>query len=96
MGKEDRKRLYTNIKVRDGYHCQMCGGREVITIHHIIPRSWGGRDEVDNLVVLCWECHQNTHRAYTSGLCGPGTFWEYLRAMRSTYDYREEQDHGAA
>ena len=26
-------------------------------IHHILPRSAGGKDEESNLQVRCWQCH---------------------------------------
>jgi hypothetical protein len=30
--------------------------------HHIRPRSWGGPDAADNLIVLCPNTHTATHR----------------------------------
>ncbi len=27
-------------------------------IHHIVPRNQGGGDDVDNLIPLCFDCHQ--------------------------------------
>src|SRR6476660_6104163 len=34
------------------YRCRICGGRAG-TLHHLVPRSLGGDDCVDNLVALC-------------------------------------------
>lgn len=31
-------------------------------VHHKIPRSWGGSDEPENLVVLCPTTHNNVHK----------------------------------
>lgn len=61
-----RKRTLTNsIKIevfkRDNHTCQECGaGREAkLHVHHIIPVSRGGTDEMSNLVTLCESCNQS-------------------------------------
>ena len=38
-----------------GEHHAMCQG------HHIRPRSEGGPNNIDNLMLLCWGCHQKVH-----------------------------------
>ncbi|HCC34010.1 MAG TPA: HIT family hydrolase [Clostridiales bacterium] len=43
-----------------GGRCTLCGvTRKEATLHvdHIIPRSRGGKNTVENLQVLCWECN---------------------------------------
>lgn len=30
-------------------------------VHHIIYRQYGGADTLDNLIVLCWNCHRKLH-----------------------------------
>jgi len=48
----------TQVLKRDNYTCVNCkktGGR--LHVHHIIPRSEEGTDELDNLVTLCAKCH---------------------------------------
>ena len=35
------------------YKCQYCGATRSLTIDHVIPRSKGGEDAWDNLVVAC-------------------------------------------
>lgn len=47
------------IENADG-KCALCGGRGD-QIHHIIPKSFGGSDEMDNLVFLCSTCHLKAH-----------------------------------
>lgn len=58
-------------KVRDRYiavHplCEMCeeNGRYVkaVLVHHIKPISDGGTNEEDNLISLCFSCHEKIHR----------------------------------
>ena len=42
-----------------------CGGCDehhaVCQAHHIRPRSQGGPTDIDNLMLLCWGCHQKVH-----------------------------------
>lgn len=46
---------------RDGFCCAHCGDTEQLHIHHRLPRSKGGSDELPNLVTLCAQCHVNEH-----------------------------------
>ena len=47
---------------RDNYTCQCCGKKHVrLEVHHIIFRSLGGSDELDNLLTLCEKCHKAIH-----------------------------------
>ena len=48
---------------RDGYTCQCCRTkRGTLQVHHIIYRSNGGADTLDNLITLCTDCHRKLHR----------------------------------
>jgi len=49
-----------NIFERDHNTCQYCGkkqSREDLTIDHVIPRSRGGKNTWDNLVIACYPCN---------------------------------------
>ena len=49
---------------RDGYRCVSCGVdliSESADIHHLLPRSMGGSDDLSNLVSLCDGCHASHH-----------------------------------
>ena len=47
---------------RDNYTCQICGKTHTrLEVHHIILRSEGGSNRMDNLVVLCKDCHAKVH-----------------------------------
>jgi len=49
-----------NIFERDRNTCQYCGGRfnkADLTIDHVVPRSRGGHDTWENLVLACVKCN---------------------------------------
>ena len=57
---------YDNIKAyiltRDKYTCQCCKTKKgTLHVHHIVYRSKGGSDEIENLTTLCEYCHKNLH-----------------------------------
>lgn len=45
----------------DGYQCSNCGSTESLQVHHVVPESLGGVDEVSNLRTLCADCHDKAH-----------------------------------
>ncbi len=56
-------KLKSLVMIRDNSTCQMCGKNvkdDHIKVHidHIVPYSWGGKTELDNLQVLCSECNE--------------------------------------
>lgn len=45
-------------KERAHYHCVWCQETAVrIEVHHIVPESEGGADDIDNAAPLCPNCH---------------------------------------
>ena len=57
---------YTNARehalVRDKYTCQYCGKKNCrVEAHHIIFKSKGGGDTLENLITLCEDCHKAVH-----------------------------------
>ena len=54
------------IGEQDVICCEVCGksGRadsSGFDLHHIIARSHGGGDSVDNIILLCRRCHNAAH-----------------------------------
>ncbi len=43
--------------------CYVCDYtiKAALRVHHIIPREFGGKDDIDNFVLLCSNCHTLTH-----------------------------------
>lgn len=52
------------ILERDDSKCIRCGDNETkqLQIHHIIPVSYGGKDDIYNLITLCKHCHDYVHK----------------------------------
>ncbi len=47
-----------NLLIRDNHSCQYCGRRShQLTIDHVIPKQFGGRDTWENLVIACLPCN---------------------------------------
>lgn len=49
-----------NLMIRDGFQCQYCSRRpsqRELNLDHVIPRSRGGADSWENLVVSCRGCN---------------------------------------
>lgn len=46
------------VMERDAYRCQQCGGWIDLEVDHIVPRSRGGTDDLDNLQTLCRTCNR--------------------------------------
>jgi 5-methylcytosine-specific restriction endonuclease McrA len=51
---------------RDQYHCQLCGGPGADTAHHLVMKSRGGTDTMDNLVAVHDRNPPHCHRAETN------------------------------
>lgn len=52
------------IYKRDGHKCQYCGSTRSLTIDHVIPKSKGGGDTWDNMVVACSSCNTKKSDRY--------------------------------
>jgi 5-methylcytosine-specific restriction endonuclease McrA len=49
-----------NLMIRDGFQCQYCGRSPThrdLNVDHVVPRSRGGQDSWENLVVSCRTCN---------------------------------------
>lgn len=55
------EQIRKQVLERDGWKCTACGRTDHLHVHHIVPRSAGGSDELDNLTTLCVRCHSNQH-----------------------------------
>lgn len=52
-------KMKLKARERDGYCCQICNAQNVrLEVHHILKRSLGGSNDLENLVTLCVKCHR--------------------------------------
>jgi 5-methylcytosine-specific restriction endonuclease McrA len=58
---------------RDGHACQRCGVEDAaMTVDHIVPKSMGGSDDMENLQVLCAYCNYSKgNRFFSVGVTPP-------------------------
>lgn len=65
-----------------GERCWRCGCERSLDRCHIIPDSLGGKDEPENLVLLCMRCH-----ADGPNVADQEIMWDWIRAYGvSFYD----------
>ena len=53
--------LRQQVLRRDGWRCQSCGSMSRLEVHHKQFRSHSGHDFEDNLITLCFTCHESVH-----------------------------------
>lgn len=51
-----------------GEKCELCSYDLTIDVHHIIEKKNGGTDDLDNLCILCPNCHALVHRGVLSNM----------------------------
>lgn len=82
LGGRRRKKLPSNtlhaLVARSAGCCECCSQRGLLHIHHILPLSRGGTNELENLRLLCSNCHSREHTQDFK----PGSPWERARARR--------------
>jgi hypothetical protein len=72
------------VFARDNYTCQACGKKgKILRTHHIIYRSNGGSDRVDNLITVCTDCH--TSENHKKG----GIFYKWQLEYKKVKQYKE-------
>lgn len=55
---------YANDYIAAQQHgkCLVCGVKKIDHYHHVLHRSEGGTDKVENIVGLCDQCHNKVHK----------------------------------
>lgn len=61
-------------------HCWRCACKRKLEKHHIIPKSLGGSDGPENLVLLCLQCHRNA-----PNVNNPQILWDWIREAREPF-----------
>ena len=47
------------IKLETGKICNYCGSKENLSLDHIFPQKYGGRDDAENLIFACRACNSS-------------------------------------
>lgn len=55
------RKLAKAVLERDGHTCQYCGCWTNSPPHHVVFRSQGGDDSMENLKLYCCKCHRSIH-----------------------------------
>lgn len=73
------------VFARDDYTCQVCGksSGKILQTHHIVYRSNGGTDRVDNLITVCTDCH--TSENHKKG----GILYKWQEEHKKVKQYKE-------
>ena len=58
-----RKIIRDRILKKCNYQCVKCGSKKDLEIDHIIPLSRGGKEDEDNMQILCKKCNREKHNA---------------------------------
>ena len=58
--------LCRQVLERDSWRCQNCGRASQLQVHHLRFRSALGDDDIENLITLCFSCHEKIHRSIGS------------------------------
>ncbi len=80
----------TQAMKKYGKICELCGYNMTIDTHHITPKYQGGKHEIDNLMVVCPNCHRLITRSYitiNSRNDIPKVREKILYKLKSLYDF---------
>ena len=47
------------VKLRTGQICNYCGSKNNLTLDHIFPKKFGGKDDAENLIFACKTCNSS-------------------------------------
>lgn len=63
-GKLNWELTRATVLMRDEFVCRLCLTRKKsheLRVHHMLPLSKGGTNELTNLITLCSKCHKRLH-----------------------------------
>lgn len=60
LSREAYAALRVEVVERDGFRCKnpLCKRPNSLEVDHMVPRSQGGPDAIENLITLCRTCHE--------------------------------------
>ena len=60
------KNVNEAVDIIQNGRCLLCGKKKIRYHHHIVPKSLGGSDTIDNIAGLCHECHYGENGVHKS------------------------------
>lgn len=55
------EKVWCELLERDNYRCINCGGVNGLQPAHYVDRSQGGSSDLENIMLLCNDCHRALH-----------------------------------
>ena len=62
-----RQKEVEKLLAETGRRCCICGLLHNVQVHHIVPEGEGGKDDIDNAITLCPNCHSEVHGSHAPG-----------------------------
>ena len=74
------------------HKCAVCMNNDYLEFHHLIPKSAGGSDDIDNIILLCGRCHASIHgRTFNPKYPNCNTSIDYESAIPILQQYFSNQ-----
>jgi len=84
------------IKLQTGQICNYCGSSEKLTLDHIFPKRFGGKDNAENLIYACRTCNcSKGKKDLMEWMDYRGQFLPLMiirRYLKLTFNYCSEND----
>lgn len=68
MDKRNRKVMWDTFRTKilkpmyeDRQWCEVCGDTKWLEFHHVEFRSQGGKNDPENVILICKNCHNKAH-----------------------------------
>lgn len=62
-----KRAMRAGVSARAKGRCEVCGAAGPLEVHHVVKRSAGGQDTIQNGIALCIPCHARTDWPYAKG-----------------------------
>jgi len=87
--------LRFEVLKRDRFTCCYCGktgGETLLEVDHVVPKSAGGKDAIDNLLTACLECNRGKGSRLLMEGRSPLVSEETIAALRDRLAWAKEYD----
>ena len=79
------------IKLQTGQMCNYCGSSDKLSLDHIFPQKYGGKDDAENLIFACKACNSSKGKKdLMERMNSRGTFLPIMvirRYLKLTFKY---------